>query len=346
MLIGKQDFHRCIEQCAEEGLGGFDQVILPKKKGDEGLFFMNFSEEGSPALTSFRTHDPLRALFYFAREEVYPFEEKPIRRLVVGAKACDLRALHLLDRALINEDFVDPVYKHWRENTYIISADCEEIAETCHCTLMDGKPYAEDHFDLNIASYGDRYLLEEGSDKGHELINLFKKQTSLEEESDAAHERVTQNRNNIIKKLEQQNNKFDYGPGYERLRRVALDYWNESQEDCVGCGACTNICPTCYCLILNDESVDNNFVKVRSTDSCQLHGYSIMAGGDTPRPKMRDRFRNRYLCKFDYMPGNFDEYGCVGCGRCIVACPGEIDLREVVSKILASPIKAAGVEHE
>jgi ferredoxin len=31
----------------------------------------------------------------------------------------------------------------------------------------------------------------------------------------------------------------------------------------------------------------------------------------------------------------------VGCGRCIDACPGEIDLREVVAKILASPIQSS-----
>jgi ferredoxin len=341
MLIAKEEFNRFIEQCAEEGLGGFDQVILTKQKDDEGLFLMKYSEEGDPALTSFRPHDPLRNLFYFAREKVYPFKKKPGRRLVVGAKACDLRALNVVDKALINEDFVDPVYQAWREQTYIISADCEEIGETCHCTLMDGKPYAEEFFDLNIASYGDRYLIEVGSERGEELMGLVKKASPLKGVSTAARERVDRNRRNVIERLEHQNEEFDYGPGYKRMRKVALDHWVASQDECVGCGACTNICPTCYCLILNDESIGDEFVKVRSTDSCQLHGYSLMAGGDTPRPQMRDRFRNRYLCKFDYMQKNFDEYGCVGCGRCIDACPGEIDLREVVAKILASPIQSS-----
>ena len=346
MLIGKEEFHRFIEQCAEEGLGGFDQVILPKQKGDEGVFLVNFAEEGDLALTSYRAHDPLRSLFYFYREQVFPFQEEPVRRLIVGAKACDLRALNLLDKALINEDFIDPAYKSWRDNTYIISADCEEIGPTCHCTLMDGKPYAEDFFDINLASYGQRYLMEIATEQGEELLELIKRVSPLDKAGETTRERVQKNRQQIVAELEEQNRQYDYDPGYERMRQVAQEHWNASQEDCVGCGACTNICPTCYCLILNDESVAENFIKVRSMDSCQLHGYATMAGGDTPRPKMRDRFRNRYLCKFDYMQKNFTEYGCVGCGRCIDACPGEIDLREVVAHILASPIKAAGVENE
>lgn len=346
MLVDKQDFNIFIERCGEEGLGGFDQVILSKQKGGEGSFLMKFSEEGDPALTSYRPHDPLRSLFYFFREQVFPYQESEVRRLIVGAAACDLKAMEVLDRALINEDFIDPAYQNWRDNSYIISSDCEEIGETCHCTLMDGKPYVEGQFDLNIASYGNRYLIETGSKKGEELLELIRKSSSLEEAGSTARARVRKNRQEIVEELKQQNSKFDYSPAYKRMRRVALEHWVESQDKCVGCGACTNICPTCYCLILNDESDDDDFTKVRSLDSCQLQGYSMMAGGDTPRPKMRDRFRNRYLCKYDYMKSNFDKYGCVGCGRCIDACPGEIDLREVVARILASPIQAAGVENE
>jgi ferredoxin len=84
---------------------------------------------------------------------------------------------------------------------------------------------------------------------------------------------------------------------------------------------------------LNDESQKNDFVKVRSYDSCQLHGYARVAGGASPRPKMSERFRNRYLCKFCYMPYNFQILGCSGCGRCIDACPAGIDFRQVVNNI-------------
>ena len=56
----------------------------------------------------------------------------------------------------------------------------------------------------------------------------------------------------------------------------------------------------------------------------------MVAAGDSPRPKMRDRFRNRYLCKFEYMLNDFNEKGCVGCGRCIDRCPVNLDIREAL----------------
>jgi hypothetical protein len=84
---------------------------------------------------------------------------------------------------------------------------------------------------------------------------------------------------------------------------------------------------------LNDETKAQKFIKERTYDSCQWNGYARVAGGGTPRPEMGKRFRNRYLCKFDYMPHNFEEIGCTGCGRCTDACAGGIDFREVVRDV-------------
>ena len=72
---------------------------------------------------------------------------------------------------------------------------------------------------------------------------------------------------------------------------------------------------------------------MRSFDSCQWNGYARVAGGATPRPKMFERFRNRYLCKFLFMKSNFDLLGCTGCGRCTEACAGNIDFRKVVKRV-------------
>ena len=127
------------------------------------------------------------------------------------------------------------------------------------------------------------------------------------------------------------------------MRRSEQAGWRKESAECVGCGACTHICPTCYCLILNDESNSGQFIKVRSYDSCQWQGYARVAGGATPRPKMTDRFRNRYLCKFIYMQGDFGRLGCTGCGRCTDACPAGIDFRSAVKNLLDRPA-AGGAE--
>jgi len=65
----------------------------------------------------------------------------------------------------------------------------------------------------------------------------------------------------------------------------------------------------------------------------QLVGYAEVAGGGTPREHRWETFRNRYQCKYNFMKFNFDKLGCTGCGRCISACPAEIDLREVIQSL-------------
>jgi Fe-S oxidoreductase len=51
---------------------------------------------------------------------------------------------------------------------------------------------------------------------------------------------------------------------------------------------------------------------------------------------MYQRFRNRYLCKLDYMQSNFKKPGCTGCGRCTEACAAGIDFRETVTELSKS----------
>jgi len=343
MLVNANDFATFLEKCYEEGLGDFDQVIVPKKLSDDSddLHFVNLSAEGQLVLDHYRTVEPVRSLFYFSREQVIPFNHPDQKRLIVGIKACDLNALVVLDKALINDDFVDPAYQYWRKNTYIISSDCDEICPTCHCTLVDGQPYAEQGFDLNLSKVEDQYRLSAQTSKGEALLELIKKTISHSESSDYIQEKIDQKRKKVIERLNEQNKKFQHDQNYQTLRKADLAVWQEESQTCVGCGGCTNICPTCYCMILNDETTGEEFVKVRSTDSCQLHGYARVAGGASPRPKMYERFRNRYLCKFDYMQHDFDLLGCVGCGRCTEVCPGEIEFREVVQHTLNPSVKQA-----
>jgi len=40
--------------------------------------------------------------------------------------------------------------------------------------------------------------------------------------------------------------------------------------------------------------------------------------------------------KFSYLPENVDAYGCVGCGRCVVSCPVNLDIRQVLARVWAA----------
>ena len=340
MLINESDLFRFFDFCVQNKIDEIGDVILPavNQFGTAGeTSFKRYSENGEFVLDTYRTIDPAKIVYYHTREQILPELSKAKLFILAGVKNCDLRAIQFLDRALMNEDFVDPNYKHWREQAILISSDCNEIYETCHCNLMEGKPFSVTGFDVNLSRVGDAYVATSDSKKGEALLKLIQENVPVASPSDAILEQVVSQRTHVVDRLEEQNKPYQRNNLYGNLVVSKEGFWEEESVTCIGCGACTHICPTCYCLILNDESDAEKFIKVRSYDSCQYHGYARVAGGGSPRPQMHQRFRNRYLCKFIYTKSNFDLYGCTGCGRCTETCPGNIDFRKVVQHGIQSP---------
>jgi heterodisulfide reductase subunit C len=58
-----------------------------------------------------------------------------------------------------------------------------------------------------------------------------------------------------------------------------------------------------------------------------------MAGGENPRKTKKERIKNRYFHKFKYLKEKYKIFGCVGCGRCIIKCPVNIDITRVVKQL-------------
>ena len=337
MIVSTEDFEIILNKIST-GFNNFTETVVPCKVSPSPnkppiLRFEKLKKDSNVSLTSYRTIDPLKILFYLTREKVYPVDGVVKKRAIAGVKACDLKALMLLDKAMLEGGFVDHAYSNWRKNTFIISADCDEICETCHCNLVGGKPFSEKGFDINISRVNNHYVLTTGSEQGNSFLELMKKEITVKEDLSSDASAISEKRNKVLNLLKQQNKDLSRDGNYSEFRKVKLDVWKEVSKECVGCGACTNICPTCYCLILNDETTNEQFVKVRGYDSCQWNGYAKVAGGGSPRHKMTERFRNRYLCKFDYMNHNFGEIGCTGCGRCTEACTAKIDFRKAVKNI-------------
>jgi len=318
-------------------------IFLPyeiDKDDPDNLKLKKFQGDDNFILNKYRTIDPLKSLFYLSSESVLPPTAKEDKRIIAGVKNCDLLSLGVHDAALLEDNFVDPNFEKWRKNTYIISSDCDAALSTCHCNILGHKPYpntsGEDkaRFDLNLSLVDDNYLITVGSQKGQELLDLMKQVSEVDEPDNYLLNELERQHEEIDKKLEQINEEFSPDRDVGVVSKVKDDeVWEELCEECVQCGGCTNICPSCYCIIVNDESIDDNFKRIRTWDSCQLSGYARVAGGESPRDRLWERFRNRYQCKFDFIKQNFSQYGCKGCGRCISVCPAEIDLREVIKAL-------------
>jgi Fe-S-cluster-containing hydrogenase component 2 len=109
--------------------------------------------------------------------------------------------------------------------------------------------------------------------------------------------------------------------------------WQEIANKCIACGTCTYVCPECHCFNIEDRALADGGERVRAWDACMYTLFTQHASGHNPRPDQAARWRQRTSHKFAYLPRNVGMYGCVGCGRCVLACPVRLDIREVLRSV-------------
>lgn len=274
---------------------------------------------------------PLRELAAVFPEPLEPEDIKPFA--VFGLKDCDLRSIEVLDKVFLEDEFKDPFYVARREKMFIISSDCFEPGESCFCNIMDGQPYAEKGFDLNISQVKDGYIIEAGSQKGKDFIEkhseLF---ADIPEGALAERDKV---RAETKKQLEQQNADLKFDTPIRDIMTVTqdTDIYDEEAKTCVECQACTRVCPTCHCFYLYDTKQKDYFSKMKMWDSCMRLTYARVAGGENPRKVLGDRLKHRLMHKLAYFVDRYGINMCVGCGRCVDAEAGAIDIRNVLKKL-------------
>ena len=268
-------------------------------------------------------------LFLYERGEITPVSPAEEQRVVVGIRPCDARAGVLLDHVFDSDDVEDPYYVKRRESTVLIGLTCADPLHTCFCTSLGGGPASTEGLDLLWTDLGDRYLVEVTSERGEGLIL-----TAGEDRFGPVNEADQALKAAIVARAQEAVG----GPNVEGIKEK-LDamydapYWEDLHQKCLGCGACTYLCPTCHCFDIVDEGNATKGRRVRNWDTCQLALFTAHASGHNPRPSGRERMRQRMMHKFNYFVANFSAIACVGCGRCVRECPVNLDIRAVIEAI-------------
>ena len=331
------------------GLGKDYSIYLPELKGNKLHFIKhntedtsNLSNENISYISLYRTFEPLKNFFFKAREivaedfkdDIPKHEEKPY--CIIGVKACDLKGFLVQDHVFLNHDYKDPTYIKNRENNLIISVDCTSPIDTCFCLSMGIKPYPEENIDLNLSPIDNDFIVATGSARGEEIIKAY---SSLFDKISPEHlEKQGKNRK-ASEKIVEENIKQHEIPYQEMFSGIIeKNYedsaWKDEASTCVECGACNTICPTCHCFLLYDQKDEEKMARLRVWDSCLIKDFALIAAGANPRPFLWMRLRNRFEKKFDYFPKVANFYACTGCGRCISACPGKIDIRRILKRLV------------
>jgi sulfhydrogenase subunit beta (sulfur reductase) len=252
--------------------------------------------------------------------------------IIFGGRPCDAKGFTVYDRVYINPDYPDPYYRERREKTSIVTLSCSAPSEGCFCVAVGGGPADTEGSDVLMTEVEQGYFLQALTDKGKVIL-----ETPLVEDG-AKHRDAAGKKQEAVKKAVK--NPFGEDGSAKVLPEVFEkdEFWQETTERCISCGACTFLCPTCYCFNITDEQVTNRGERIRSWDACMFQHFTLEGSGHNPRPLRQQRFRNRVGHKFVYYPEKYNGViACCGCGRCIRYCPVSIDISEVVSALGVEP---------
>jgi sulfhydrogenase subunit beta (sulfur reductase) len=249
------------------------------------------------------------------------------RNLVIfGMRPCDVRGVRALDN-VFSKSPQDPYFEGRRSKTVIVGLGCSETHNGCFCTTVGGAPCVDDGSDLFLIDIGDEYLIRIMSDKGEVLLGSEDLPDAETQKIEAAAE--------VAEKAREALGPYVDVQGLKDIltQRFSDPVWGVISEKCIGCGVCTYLCPTCHCFDICDEALYREGKQIRIWDSCQYPLFTKLASGLNPRDTVEKRIRQRIMHKFAYSP---DEQGilCTGCGRCVIECPVNLDIREALEILL------------
>jgi len=304
-----------------EILKNFGEVIAPTRKENDAFLRMKPVErlddvvwEGVSWFTSKKyTFPEKQTLLKFDGEKFEKHNPDSKKRVLLGLRLCDLNAFYINDELFLHQEPKMDFYEKFRENLLLIGFWCDKAQdEYCFCDSMNLKH----KYDLCLFDKGENMHIKVGSAKGEKIISELKLKTDKEWRE--APKCKMQLKTTDIKEFFQKN-----------------EIWKKGEKDCLSCGDCTTLCPTCLCFDIEDETDLSGFCGERCAkwDSCMYKDFTLVAGGEHFRGERIDRFKHRIYHKLEYFKEEFNELMCTGCGRCIRGCPTKIDWVSLINEM-------------
>jgi ferredoxin len=315
------------------------------ERNDQALFGYSISAQAWKKFLN----PPRTTLWHVSRVnshlEVTPNQEEVPNYAFLGVRACELNAIAIQDRVFIEGEFVDPIYKARREKLFIVALNCGQASGTCFCASMETGPEVEGDFDLALTEIlrddEHYFLVNIGSRKGVQVVQQLPYREATDEDIQIAQDIVAETRKNMGRTLNTEDLPELLVQNYEN------PHWEDVANRCMTCGNCTLVCPTCFCMTVEDytDLSGDTAERVRLWDSCFTMDFSYIHGGSV-RYSSKARYRQWLTHKLATWVEQFGSFGCVGCGRCITWCPVGIDITAEATAIRNSNGQRATSEKE
>lgn len=283
-------------------------------------------------VTDRQSHFSMKKIVYPISQAIFSFDEHQCKEnyhsdpkgIIVFARPCDVNGLRRLDNMFLsNGGSSDLYYKRLREKVKFFLLSCGDGTgyDDCFCATMGSN--VTDQYSIAWDIGADQVRLEV---KDWKFLSYFEGLPTIEYTPTF----VTKNKKEV--------NIPNITPNHNIRDIYNLEMWKECSEDCISCGGCNTVCPTCSCFdtidVLNQEN-SRKGERRRIWASCMLADYSKTAGGHTARPRPDQMMRFKTMHKvYDYKNrfGGSDHM-CVGCGRCDIRCPKDISFANTINSL-------------
>ncbi|MDK0918786.1 anaerobic sulfite reductase subunit AsrA [Clostridium perfringens] len=298
-----------------EGKGRFSDTDMTRYGEIDSINDIEFSKKSDFSYKEVLL--PITQTLFFFTEDKFSEASVEEKNILIFLRSCDMHSLRRIDDIYLRNGFEDPYYKKLREKAKFIVMGCENSFDNCFCVSMGTNK--TDEYSAYIGLDNDEVLLDI---KDEELSKIFEAVESNEEE--------------VSPKFVEENETLVEVPEGIDLNIIKSTVWNEYSERCIACGRCNFVCPTCTCFTMQDvfyKDNENAGERRRVWASCQVDGYTDMAGGHSFRKDKGQRMRFKVMHKvYDYKK-RWGYHMCVGCGRCDDICPEYISFSECVNKL-------------
>ena len=314
-------------------------LYLPVVKGGE-VNFGYYTDGATVDIDTLKTVKSPKDVFFPQSETMMKFKTEgktltieDVRKkmqpyVVFGIRACDYKAFTVLDNVFLQQP-VDTFYQLRREAAIICTLACGKPQDSCFCNTF-GIDQTNPGGDITCWTDETALYLTANTDKGNKLLELVAELT--EPCDDAVVKAICEQSKTIAKALPFANLDLSRFKPDNLNELFNLPVWDELSSACLGCGACTFVCPTCQCFDIRDFNTNKDIIRFRCWDSCMYSDFTQMAAAN-PRTTQMQRYRQRFMHKLVYYPSQYGMYSCVGCGRCVKKCPQHLNIVKVIKKI-------------
>lgn len=320
-VLAKADFQKFLQR-----LKSFGTVHAPVRVSDQSFAFKAVDLEKEIAFEALRTILPPKKFLYPQRETLFSYDEsgtisEPVNNeplVILGSHPCDLAGMKVLDYIFMAPPG-DSLYIERRKHILIVGLSCLPD-KYCFCESM-GTDSVEDGYDIFLTDIDDHFFVEIATPKASQLFLESDCLIPASEPYKQAFKDFWHDRKALF------TNRFETS-NLPALLDLETDnpVWEELGNRCLSCGNCTFVCPTCYCFdIVDIAQLNGSGERVREWDSCQFTEFAQVAGKNNFRPGPIDRLKFWYRHKLHGFQDAYQLPTCVGCGRCTVSCPSEID---------------------